>query len=206
MRADKRTLIMGTIVVAAMALVPATSAQAQNLASSFNHPAVGLRAGLNLVPTPFGQFTGSANTPFGTVSASADTAFAFGLCPYADYAFHPNFFVGFAPQFTFHVKAKDANDSGEQLDLLIRAGANAPIADTLQLYGYVAPGYSILIPPHGDNPTGFVLGFHGGAMLALTDRAYANFELGYQFGYQSVSAGDAKTDLFQFGLGIGTRL
>ncbi len=204
MRAHKRTWIIGAAVIAttmAMALAT-TTAQAQTLASSFNQPAVGLRAGLNLVPTPFGTVTSSV----GNFSASFDTAFAFGLSPYADYAFHPNFFVGFAPQFTFHVKAKDASDSASQLDFLIRGGGNAPIADTLQLYGYVAPGYSVIITPHNDNPTGFVLGFHGGAMLALTNKAYANLELGYQFGYQSVSVGDAKTDLFQFGLGLGTRI
>ena len=83
-----------------------------------------MRAIVDVSCGAFGTFSGSVNTPLGTISGSTDTAFAFGLCPYADYAFHPNFFVGFAPQFTFHVKAKDDNDSGEQLDLLIRAGAN----------------------------------------------------------------------------------
>jgi Outer membrane protein beta-barrel domain len=162
-----------------------------------------LRLGLNLVPMPFGSLKA---TVLGT-EFSTDTAFAFGVMPAIDYLFNPYFFAGFAPQFTFNVKGKNAEgDAGKAVDLLVRLGGNAPVADTIELYGYVAPGYSIVIPAMGDNSTGFTLGFHGGAILELSPTMFANFEIGYQLGYQQLNGFDYKLNYFQVGLGAGIRL
>jgi hypothetical protein len=163
-----------------------------------------VRIGLNLVPMPFGTAKVSLG---GLGSFSGDTAFAFGVMPTVDYSINPYFFAGFAPQFTFNVKGKDSTgDAGKMVDLLLRLGGNAPIADAIQLYGYLAPGYSIVIPPVGDNSTGFVLGFHGGVMLDLTPNLFLNGEVGYQLGYQTVHDFDYKLNYFQIGLGAGLRL
>jgi hypothetical protein len=163
-----------------------------------------LRLGLNLVPMPFGKAKANIS---GLGEASADTAFAFGIMPAADYILSPYFFVGFAPQLTFNIKGKDfTGDAGKMLDFLVRAGGNAPVADTIELYGYLAPGYSIVIPPMGDSSKGFVLGFHGGAILDLAPNLFVNLELGYQFGFQKVHDFDYKLNYFQIGLGGGMRL
>jgi Outer membrane protein beta-barrel domain len=127
--------------------------------------------------------------------------------PTVDFAPHPNFFIGFGPQFTFNIKGKDSDgDAGKMLDLLLRLGGNANVADTIQLYGYAAPGYSIVMPPQGDNSKGFVLGFHGGAMFDLAPKFFMNAELGYQFGYQKIKEFDYKLNYFQIGVGVGARL
>src|SRR5204863_1344120 len=111
---------------------------------------------------------------------SADTAFAFGIMPTVDYSVSPYFFIGLAPQYTFNVKGDSSNgDAASMLDFFLRLGGNAPVADRLQLYAYLAPGYSIVMPSQGDNSRGFTLGFHGGGMFDLTPNAFVNLELGY---------------------------
>lgn len=202
MRGQTRTLMIGAAL-----LVTALGTTGRALAAPSGDAAGTLRVGLNLVPEPFGQFTASVQTPIGTVSGSQDTAFAFGFAPYLDYLLHPNLFVGFSPVYSVHVKGDNSNgDSSQQLDLLIRAGAQLPLAAGLQVFGYLAPGYSVIMIPNADNPSGFVLGLHAGATYNVNDKVYALFQLGYQFGYQSTSNADVKDDLFQFGLGIGSRI
>lgn len=203
MRGRTRTWMAITGLLAA---VLASAAPARALAAEGDTPGA-FRIGLNLVPEPFGKFTVSVQTPIGSFSGSRDTAFAFGLAPYLDYVVHRNVFLGFSPVYSFHIKADGSNgDSGEELDLLIRAGVQFPVIPRLEVFGYLAPGYSIIMVPNADNPSGFVLGFHGGATYNLNSSVFALFQLGYQFGYQSVDSGDAKTEFFQFGLGLGARM
>lgn len=167
-------------------------------------PNARLRLGLNLVPMPFGSF----KTTLNSIELSTDTAFAFGLMPAIDYLLTPYFFVGFAPQFTFNVKTKNGNeDAGNAVDLLLRLGGNAPVADNIELYGYLAPGYSIVSSSGGgDSATGFALGFHGGAILNISPTVFTNFELGYQLGFQTLNDFDSKVNYFQIALGVGLRL
>ena len=67
--------------------------------------------------------------------------------------------------------------------------------------------YAVLTPPKGSNSSGFVLGFHGGAWYDVTSRFFVNAQIGYQFGYQSVSSNlDLGSNYFLFGLGAGTRI
>jgi hypothetical protein len=166
-------------------------------------PMAKLRVGLNLVPMPFGSF----KTTLTGSEISIDTAFAFGLMPAIDYLLSTYYFVGFAPQFTFNVNGKDgAGDAAKAVDLLVRLGGNAPVADNIELYGYIAPGYSIVFPNGGDNPAGFVLGFHGGAILDISPTVFTNLEIGYQVGFQTVNSSDYKLNYFQIGIGAGFRL
>jgi hypothetical protein len=185
-------------LVLVVALLAPVAARAQ---TPLADPNAKLRLGFNLVPMPIGSIKAS----FGGLEASADSAFAFGIMPTIDYLFHPYFFAGFAPQLTFNVKGKDAGDAAKMLDFLFRVGGNAPVADNIELYGYLAPGYSIIIPSMGDNATGFVLGFHGGGILDLTPTSFLNLELGYQLGYQKLHDVSFKVNYFQIGLGGGLR-
>jgi hypothetical protein len=201
----KWATLAATLMLSLVLLSPAP-AQAQVPLADANSR---FRVGLNLVPAPFGKLKGSFSGPLGTVSSEFDAAFAFGFHPYVDYIVAPPyFFLGFAPQFLFNVKANSGGgDAARELDLLLRLGAQAPIADRIQLYGYIAPGYSVVTPPRGSDSSGFVLGFHGGAWYDVTAQFFVNAQIGYQFGFQSVSSSvDLGTNYFMFGLGGGVRL
>jgi len=169
-----------------------------------------VRLGLNVVPMPFG----TVKATFGGLSGSSDLKFGFGLFPFFDYLFTPNLFGGVAVQYTFNLKSKDdsGGDASKELDFMLRLGGGGYVADKLQLYGYVSPGYSIIQLPSGsgvDNPKGFIVGFHAGAMYDVTPGAFLNLELGYQLGFQSTTvlgtSVDYKFSLAQIGLGGGIR-
>jgi hypothetical protein len=168
-----------------------------------------VRVSLDLVVSPVGKVKADGAGDF-------DLDPSFGLAPAIDYSINQYFFVGFSPQLIFGIKGDNSggnSDSSKELDLLVRVGGNAPIADRIQLYGYLAPGYSIVMLPDSipiDNPSGFVLGFHAGAMFDLTPNVFLNAQIGYQVGFQDVTVanttGDFKTNFLQFGLGGGVRL
>jgi outer membrane protein with beta-barrel domain len=163
-----------------------------------------MRLGLNVVPMPFGTLKGEGGF-------SADTAFAFGLSAFFDYSVHPNFFIGVSPQYIFNVKPKDGDGSAaKELDIQLRLGGGAPVSDTIQLYGYLSPGYGIIMPPEGDSAKGFMLGIHAGGMMNVSPTVFVAAELGYQLGFEKVSvggaSGDFKSNFFQVGLGGGLRL
>ena len=169
-----------------------------------------MRLGIVLSPMPLGSFKSN--------DSSADTAFAFGVMPTFDLGIGQFLFVGLAPQFIFNVKGKDSpdgTDAAKELDLRARIGANAKVADTIRVFGYAAPGYSIIMMPDKpsgiDNPAGFVLGFAAGALMDIAPTTYLSAELGYQLGYQSMDAPivgniDTKSNYMHVGLGIGFRL
>ena len=170
-----------------------------------------LRLGITLAPMPANKVKGSV----AGLSGEGDLAFAFALAPTLDYSINQFVFVGLAPQYIFNVKPKDGdNSAGSELDLRLRVGGNAKIADTLMLYGYLAPGYGIVMPGGDsggiDNPKGFVLGFAAGAMLDFTPSVFGNAELGYQVGYQKTTASgldiDFKTNYLHIGIGLGVRI
>ena len=163
-----------------------------------------MRIGLNVVPMPF---LGKLSASVGGISASTDAAFAFGVMPVFDYALNSTFFVGFGPMYTFNVKGKDSmGDAAEGIDLMLRVGGGAPVADRIQVYGYLSPGYSVVSVPQGDSPKGLVVGAHAGGMMDITPSAFVNAELGYQMGFQSVSGANFKTSFFQIGLGAGMHI
>jgi hypothetical protein len=162
-----------------------------------------MRLGLTLVPAPFGSLKSNALGP----EVSFDSAFAFGIMPVFDYLVHPNFFVGVAPSYMLNVKAKDSTgDSSKELDLMLRLGGGAAVAEKIGVYGYLSPGYSIVSPPMGDSAKGLVLGFHAGGMLDVASNIFVNAEVGYQLGFQKFMGFDTKSNFFQIGLGGGIRL
>ena len=162
-----------------------------------------MRVGLDLVPTPFGSAKGEGQT--------VDLGFAFGLMPFFDYMINNNFFVGIGPTYTFNIKPKSGGGSAaKELDISLRVGGGVPVADKIQIYGYLSPGYSIVFPPSGSTKAkGFSLGFHAGGTYDVTPTAFVNLELGYLLGFETVSVGgtsvDDKFSFFQIGLGGGVR-
>ena len=105
-------------------------------------------------------------------------------------------------------------DAAKELDLRARIGGIAKVADTIRVFGYAAPGYSIIMLPDEadgiDNPAGFVLGFAAGAAFDLAPSTYLSAEIGYQVGYQSTkflnNDVDFKTNYLHLGVGLGFRL
>ena len=171
-----------------------------------------MRLALNVVPMPFlGKLKASA----GGTETSADAAFAFGIMPVFDYSVMPNFFVGFSPMYTFNVKDKDGmGDAAKELDLMVRIGGMLPAGDKLNVYGYLSPGYSIVMLPSGtqgiDNPKGLTVGVHAGAAFDVASNIFVNGQIGYQLGLQKTSVAgtdiDFKTNYLQIALGGGIRL
>jgi hypothetical protein len=169
------------------------------------------RLGIVLSPMPSGTFKWSA----GPLSGDDDAKFAFGIMPTFDLSLNQFLFIGVAPQYIFNVKPDDSDgDAASELDLRARIGGIAKVADTIRVFGYAAPGYSIVMLPDDvdniDNPAGFVLGFAGGAAFDLAPSTYLSAEVGYQIGYQTTeilnNEVDAKTNYLHLGVGLGFRL
>ena len=167
-----------------------------------------MRLALNVVPMPF---LGKLKVGAGGTDMSLDAAFAFGIMPVFDYSIMPNFFVGFSPLYAFNVKPKDATgDAAKELDLMVRIGGMLPAGDKLNVYGYLSPGYSMIMPSQGDSAKGLTVGVHAGAAFDVASNIFVNGQVGYQLGFQKVSVGgqdaDVKTNYLQIALGAGMRL
>jgi hypothetical protein len=171
-----------------------------------------LRLGITLAPMP----AGTLKTNLLGAESDTSSAFAFAIAPTFDYSINQFVFVGLAPQYIFNIKGKDAmgGSAASELDLRLRVGGNAKVADTLMLYGYLAPGYGIVMPgsdnDNAESAKGFVLGFAAGAMLDFTPALFGTAEIGYQVGYQKFTVAstdvDFKTNFMHIGIGLGVRL
>jgi hypothetical protein len=181
-----------------------------SLAATAAPPAPGpIRLGFTLVPAPLGSLrSGSPGEEF-----SVGSQFAFAVMPVVDLSLARHFFVGFAPSYTFNIKAKNGpDDAASELDLLLRIGAEAAATDRFQIYGYLSPGYGFMygLPPGGEGVRGPVLGLHAGGRLDLTPAFFVNAEVGYQMGFQTTSTNGSDAEwhasFFQIGLGAGVRI
>jgi hypothetical protein len=144
-----------------------------------------LWVGGHLGVSPLGTLKVDAQGAMG----SADAATALELGGRLEFAVHPMISIGFAPTLVFNVKGTNDNTSGSQLDLPLRVHVGGVVAPNLRLYGFAAPGYSILFPPSGggddNHPSGFMIGFGGGVRYRLAPRFALAGELGYQFRFVS---------------------
>ena len=207
--------IIGGLLASSMAKadsVPATqsaeAAPAASVEATAAPPAPGpFRLGLTLVPAPFGTLTsGPSGGEF-----SVGSQFAFAVMPVVDLSLARHFFVGFAPSYTFNIKAKNGpDDAASELDLLLRIGAEAAATDRIQVYGYLSPGYALMsgLPPGGEGVRGPVIGLHAGGRLDLTPAFFVNAEIGYQLGFQNASTSGSEwhASFAQIGLGAGVRI
>jgi hypothetical protein len=179
-----------------------------DLASAQDAGRATVRVGLMLMPTPFGALENQL--PGGDVRVGSE--FAFGVMPSLDVAPCANRFVGLASNFTFHVRARGANvEPANEIDILLRLGASAAVAQRIHLYAYLAPGYSFMSGLPGSVSTrGPVIGLHAGGTFDATPGFFLNGELGYQQGFQQTTLQglDVRYDaaLIQVGLGAGARI
>jgi hypothetical protein len=164
---------------------------------------------LELVPTGTLKVKGTG------VDQTYTAAFTAGIGGTFDYDVTPNLSIGLAPRFIFGVINKDAPsgaDSSSELDLRARFTAHFPVNPKVAVYGFAAPGYSVILQPNDspvDNPSGFVLGLGGGLTVDVAPNLYLAGELGYQLGFQSVTymgqSADVTTDLMSISVGGGAR-
>jgi hypothetical protein len=162
--------------------------------------------------------------PLGSVSGNdsdddLDYSTSFGIQLQGDYFVHPNVSVGLAPRFILGLKPDVDGydgDSASQLDLAARVTGHAPVAPKVDLFGFVAPGYSFVFLPDEanpfeiDNPSGFIVGLGGGASYQVTPSLAIVGELGYTLGFQgsTVELGSESTDVdynsnfLHLGLGV----
>ena len=181
------------------------SAAAARGASAAPESTVWLGGGLGLSPTG----TLKAEIPAANFMISGDTATAYGISGLFEARVTPNISIGFAPNLIFNVKGADETDSATEIDLPLRLAAGADVAPSVRLYGFASPGYSILFPPDGGdvgNPSGFMIGFGGGAGFLVAPNVMVTGELGYQLRFLSATPRGVevtyKSNYLTLGLGI----
>jgi hypothetical protein len=169
-----------------------------------------VRLGGTVSVLPIGQARIEANE----LSASEDTATAYGLGGIVEVQLLTNLSIGFAPRLLLNVKGEDGTDSAKELDLALRVIGQLPISRIAQLYGFAAPGYSILYfpdwPDEVSNPAGFIFGAGGGVGFDLNPQFRLAVELGYQLGAQQVTeqgqTAEVETSFLHLGVSAMARL
>lgn len=164
--------------------------------------------GVHLFPS--GEFTLEADGD----SESEDLDTAYGIGGQLDYWATPQISIGLAPRLIFNVIPEDADDdddSASQLDVAVRVQYNHQANPQLTVFGFAAPGFSVIMLPEEaegiDNPKGFILGFGGGIRYGIGGKTFLQAELGYQLGYHGTEFMDVDltfaTNLLHLGAGVG---
>jgi hypothetical protein len=185
----------------------ATAARAAEAVAAESPPPK-MRVTALFVPAPLGLLRSGSPGNVATVGSQP----AFGFATAFDFLAGPHLFVGFAAAYTFHIVARGTTaDAATAFDLTVRFGGSLPVAPKVTVYGYVAPGYSLMQgAPQGTEPQGPIVGLHAGALLDLTPAWFAALELGYQAGFQRSSFNQmedpANASFFQTGVGVGLRI
>ena len=148
--------------------------------------------GAQLQIVPGGEVDGEFSTAFGGINADPELETAFGIAAIGEYAVHRHVTVGLAPRVVLGLKFdEDADDSGTQLDIPVRATGRL-FFGKVALHGFLSAGYSIIFVPDPsenidfENPAGFIFGFGAGAAYQLGRNLAISGEVGYTAGSQSV--------------------
>ena len=182
-----------------------------SVASTARAEAGGISASGSLNLFPLGTF----RAEFGDGSDSEPTQFAYGIGAQVDYHVTSNISIGLAPRYTLNVIPDNADpndDAATQLDLLVRAQYNHAVSPQLIAFGFLAPGYSIIMLPDDqgdfDNPAGLVIGFGAGGRYMINGSMFVQGELGYQVGFHGVTVMGMDltfaTNYLHIGAGIGS--
>jgi hypothetical protein len=195
----------------------ASSAFAQEVAATYQ-PEAKFSVGAQLEILPGGELTNKIEGGGPTIDGEQDVDLkaAYSIGGTFDYNVSPYLSVGFAPRLILNITADDVPEGFEasdnkEMDLRFRVKGQYPVIPKLSVYGYIAPGYSMLITESDDidNAHGFVIGGAVGASYDISPAVFASAELGYHRAYHSTSVEQvdvsAETSLMSFGLGVGTR-
>jgi len=195
---SKRTLLVFPLVGLFLA-APVGSARAEHV-----------RVGGTVAVLPLGQ----ARLDGEGVSESADTATAYGFGGIVEVQLLRHLAIGFAPRLLVNVKGEGAPESAKELDLALRVIGNVPVGRIAQLYGFAAPGYSIIyvpdLPDEVGSPAGFIFGIGGGVAFDVGPHLRLAAELGYQLGAQQLTESgqtlDVEIDFLHVGVSAMARL
>jgi hypothetical protein len=183
-------LIAAVVVIAAIAPGRARAEAVE--------PNVWIGGGLGLSPV------GTLKSGIQDESNSFDASTALGINGLVEFRVAPNIAIGFAPTLLFNVKSGEDRDSANILDLPVRVAVGGQVAPTIRLYGFASPGFSIGFMPDTPpvdlgHPSGFLLGFGGGAGVRVAPGVVVTTELGYQFrwlsGTGSATAGNTEVSV-----------
>lgn len=133
---------------------------------------------------------GTLKTEVLGMTASIDAATAFEIGGRAEFRVLPFLSIGAAPSLVLNVKSTEASKSGSELDLPLRIALGGDVAPRVRIYGFAAPGYTVLFLPadsmgNTTHPSGFMIGFGGGVGVQVAPRFALAGELGYQFRFPS---------------------
>ncbi len=157
-----------------------------------------MQLGINLLPMLMGKTK--------TDAGDFDLKLGYGVGLSFGYAVIPGLYVGVAPQAIFNVKGKDATgDAAKEYDLLARVAYAYTVAPKINVMVEVMPGYSIVSPPSGDSAKGLVVAGGIGASYDVTDQAFVNLGVGYQYGMQKQSDFKANVSFLRIAVGGGMK-
>lgn len=215
-RAEESTPATAEATPATAETAPAT-AQAAPLvdspvvASRADEPAASsrkLQVGVSFLPMGLGKYVYRPDANSALVKS--DAYVAYGAAVSACYEVLPHLLVGLAPQIIYNVQEKTPQiwaKAVSEWDLMARIAYSYPVAETINVYAEVLPGYSLLRNESGS--AGFVLAGGVGVAMDLTDRFFINLGGGYQIGFQKIANGDnsleSRTRYVRFALGAGTK-
>ncbi len=153
--------------------------------------------------------TGTVHFEAGQVESDTSFDLAVAFAGSIDYALTDAISIGLAPRYFINIAENSYVENTQELDVAVRAQYTHAFASKLAGFGYLAPGYSVLMLPNGaDDASGLVLGAGAGVRFAISPMLFLQGELGYQHGFQGTSDNgvDATvaTRLFHVGVGLGT--
>ena len=209
LRAMNRFVVLATAFLATTLAVPAFAAPADSGVEASTPAHRPFAATFQLELLPKGDFDFSDHDTGASLS-SGDLKAAFGMSGTFGFDLFGHLTLGIAPRLIRGVApAKGHEDSMQELDLRARVAVHGRIHRVAELYGYVAPGYSWVIPPEGKNAVGPVLAFGAGITGDIDSTYFMSLEVGYQLGRQVIELPgadvDASIDFYEIGVGAGAR-
>jgi hypothetical protein len=220
----KTPLVLGITFVASSLVATSAFAQEgeQHVSRETERANKRVSLGAQIELLPYGQISGGTDS----ATIDSDAAFAYGVAANLDFHVNRYLSIGLAPRMILNVTSKDADDDQEdddalkQVDARVRVKGTFPVAPVVDLYGYVAPGYSWILADQNkfgpltiDDASGLVVAFAAGASFDLSPGFFLNAEVAYQLGFQTTTASvgdldgdfDFKSDYLSIGLGAGAR-
>jgi hypothetical protein len=158
----------------------------------------------------------SVQSPIDSFAGAGQGQHTVALAPALDYALGESWFVGLNPQYVVWIRGPSATGPvvGSEIDVRGRIGAQARSFDRLSVFGYLAPGYSVILPSPDlgrmNKPRGPVVAGALGMALDVRPTVAFSMELGEQYGFQTGkkdgSRVDYRTHFLYIALGLRLQL
>jgi opacity protein-like surface antigen len=202
--------IRTVLVTLAVVCLTTTAAFAQAVHATATAP-MKLRAQAQFELLPIGR----TKVSVGDESMSVSNATAYAIAAAFDFSASKYVTLGFAPRMILNVNAED-NDGGDskELDLRLRLLGHVPLGHQFEAYGYVAPGYAVVMPSDdSESAKGVSIAAAAGLTYDVSPTVFFNGEVGYQYAPTHSHLAilnqripfDADFSYLHVGIGAGTR-